>query len=86
MFALVGDMKLLFVLFVLMLPFDAEFKASVDDERDVVRFVVAVLDADDVLAVVVAVVVVVVVVVVVGLTFDETEDENEPLFAPVFTN
>ena len=72
-------MKLLFVLFVFMLPFDAEFKASVDEDREVVRFVGAELEVKADVVLVVAVVFVVVCV-------DEAEDENEPLFAPVFTN
>lgn len=75
MLALVGDMKLL--LFVFMLAFDDEFNANVDEDREVVRFVVAVVVEVDV---------VVLAVVVVVLVDDAPVDENEPLFAPVFTN
>jgi hypothetical protein len=71
MFALVGDIKLLFVL---AFAFDDEFNAKVDEDNAVVRFVPAVPDVKEV------------VVIVVAVVADEADDENEPLFAPVFTN
>jgi len=80
MLALVGDMKLLFVLFVmLMLPFDVEFNASMDEDRDVVRFVDAAVLVDAKVDAVVA-------AVVLAMLVDETVEENELLFAPVLTN
>jgi hypothetical protein len=75
MLALVGDMKLACVLFAFMLALDDAFKANVDEDRDVVRLVVAVLEAK------VDVALVAVVLVVLA-----DEAANEPLFAPVFAN